>query len=297
VEGHTRQNHREERTVPEPTAPRAIDEGPATYQQLLANAVEVLTQAARLTRTSRDGQPTTDRWDWGEFVCLAVAGAAANIGSTDEALGGRPGSWEAGCVRNMLSATVGPGDQHLLRHRTEPIVVDVYVEEILTDVGLTDGYDEAEIALSDAHALRTPAATADEQAARELALDALLAHLSRQRAADWRDYGDALVGHIQASAAQLDGLAVRVVVNVDLHTFRTYLPGRDTRVALATQLLDHALDDVPVPGGGRPPVDRLLDSLGPVAEPTPCSPRPTPTGVVRRPSLPPTPSPDVGMGR
>ena len=33
--------------------------------------------------------------DWAAFVTLALAGAAANIGSVYRILAGRPGSWEA----------------------------------------------------------------------------------------------------------------------------------------------------------------------------------------------------------
>lgn len=79
-----------------------------TYEQLLAAAVEVLTAAAR-----RPG-------DWAEFVTLALAGAAANVGGVETALAGRPGSWEADGVRNLLYATVGHDEHDLQRHRTEP---------------------------------------------------------------------------------------------------------------------------------------------------------------------------------
>ena len=109
------------------------DPTPSEYQALLADAITVLTAAARLTRPVRtlDTEPaTTERWvwidtggtapvDWAEFVTLALAGAAANIGSIDGALAGRPGSWEADGVRQLLASTVGHDEEYLDEHRTE----------------------------------------------------------------------------------------------------------------------------------------------------------------------------------
>jgi hypothetical protein len=45
--------------------------------------------------------------DWAEFVTLALAGAAANIGGNEQILACRPGSWEAERVRQTLQSTVG----------------------------------------------------------------------------------------------------------------------------------------------------------------------------------------------
>jgi hypothetical protein len=61
--------------------------------------------------------------DRAEFVSLALAGAAANAGVIKQILAGRPGSWEAERVRQTLQSTVAD-DQDLLRHRTDPVVVD-----------------------------------------------------------------------------------------------------------------------------------------------------------------------------
>jgi hypothetical protein len=97
--------------------------------EVLADAIRVLTEAARLRlpvlRQAETGgwQPhplQTEPADWAEFITLAVAGAAANIGSIERALEGRPGSWEAHAVRSLLLSTVGEDPAELLRHRTEP---------------------------------------------------------------------------------------------------------------------------------------------------------------------------------
>jgi hypothetical protein len=52
--------------------------------------------------------------DWAAFVTEALAGAAANIGSTTQILAGRPGSWEAARVREVLESTVGVDDERAI---------------------------------------------------------------------------------------------------------------------------------------------------------------------------------------
>lgn len=122
------------------------------WDDVLADAVRVLTEAARLRRPvmrrSDDGEwephpLQTEPADWAEFVTLAVAGAAANVGSIDRALEGRPGSWEADLVRGMLVSTVGEDPAELLRHRTEPIRVVLRPAELLQDLGYGVLYEES----------------------------------------------------------------------------------------------------------------------------------------------------------
>ncbi len=120
------------------------------YDEVLADAIAVLTEATRLTnQLSR--RTDTGQWevdpdpraavpiDWAAFVTLALAGAAANAGSIEQALAGRPGSWEAERIRQTLQSTVFD-DKDLLRHRTEPVVIDLWVESILSYLG--DNTDE-----------------------------------------------------------------------------------------------------------------------------------------------------------
>lgn len=123
---------------------------------VLADAVRVLTEAARLRRPvmhrNDDGQwephPTrAEQADWAEFVTQALAGAAANIGSIHAALAGRPGSWEADKLGDLLWSTVGYDEQYLFEHRTEPLRVVVDIEQILSDLDITWLYDDAEAAL------------------------------------------------------------------------------------------------------------------------------------------------------
>jgi transcriptional regulator with XRE-family HTH domain len=126
---------------------------PRPYDEVLHDAVAALTEATRLTN-----QPVrrtiSGRWepdpdpsaalpiDWAEFVTRALAGAAANIGSTTKILSGRPGSWEVARVREVLESTVGADDGQLLQHRTEPVTVELWVDNILRDLD-SDPYDDA----------------------------------------------------------------------------------------------------------------------------------------------------------
>jgi hypothetical protein len=69
-----------------------------------------------------------------EFVTFALAGAAASIRRVEAVLMGRPGSWEAEGIRQLLVPTAG--DDQLLAHRTEPVVTNLYVDEITLDAGV-----------------------------------------------------------------------------------------------------------------------------------------------------------------
>jgi hypothetical protein len=137
---------------------------------VLYDAIAVLTEAAHPTnqpmRHNSSGQWEAEPdpraalpIDWAEFVTLALAGAAANIGGTEQILAGRPGSWEAERVRQTLQSTIGADDEDLVRHRTEPVVIDLWVENILRDTNDTtyDDYREAGEELSRReHAISAP---------------------------------------------------------------------------------------------------------------------------------------------
>src|SRR4051794_1886149 len=116
------------------------------WDELLAAAVRVLTAAARLRRPSGGGtdQETTVPADFAEFVSLAVAGATANVGGIDAVLAGRPGSWETGYLRDMLVSTVGWDEEYLWEHRTEPLVIRIDVESILSELGIAGLFDQSD---------------------------------------------------------------------------------------------------------------------------------------------------------
>ena len=102
------------------------------FEEVLADAVRILTEAAGLRRPVLVLDDDARHWvrdpvrtepaDFAELLTLAVASAAANVGGVEELLVGRPGSWEAGHVRNMLRSTVAFEEAELLEHRTEPVI-------------------------------------------------------------------------------------------------------------------------------------------------------------------------------
>ena len=214
------------------------------HEQVLADAIRVLTEAARLTRpvlvrddaaSDATGAPVwvesglREPADWAEFVTQALAGAAANVGSIEAALSGRPGSWEADCVRNLLMSTVGEDEASLLEHRTEPVVVELYIEVLMMDVGGWKAYDEAQRELTRRSLAIAPTASSPEEAAalpplteeQERQLDGLSdleERLEQLRVRDYAEFGQALKAGVEAAAARRE-LHVPVVVVVDLDSF------------------------------------------------------------------------------
>ncbi len=134
-------------TVPPNVSPRSWDE-------VFGDAVAALTEAARLRRPALraavgggwEPDPTrTEQADWAEFVTLALAASAANVGGVDAALAGRPGSWEAAGVEALLHSTVGDDESDLWRHRTEPLTVRVRLPQVIGDyTDAWSGYWDAE---------------------------------------------------------------------------------------------------------------------------------------------------------
>jgi hypothetical protein len=62
--------------------------------------------------------------DFAEWVAEVLSRAAAQLGSTEALLAGRPGSWEAGAIRHLVSGTVGYADEELAAYRREADSVD-----------------------------------------------------------------------------------------------------------------------------------------------------------------------------
>jgi hypothetical protein len=226
--------------------------GTGSREQLLTDAVRVLTEAARSTG------------DFAEFVTLAVAGAAANIGSTDALLAGRPGSWEAHYVREMLTAAVGYDEQYLMEHRTEPLVVRAHVDDILHDLGLWALYDEArdelnrsENAICARHDIDEPIEDydPDDYAALD-ELEQLRNRLDRQREAEWASYGNAFRDNLHRAAAELfPTLPAPVEVIVELDWQNDLGPAGEDWDGPAWRVWEAALLDTPLPGSGIPPRD------------------------------------------
>lgn len=224
--------------------------------ELLAEAVRVLTRAYR-------------EWpsDWAEFVSLATAGAAANVGGVERVLSRRPGSWEADFCRQLLHGTVGYDGEVLLEHRTEPVHVVIRPYELLVDRGITDLYDDAQEQLQ----RRSDAAWPDDVDLDDLspeqrqalgAAEDLMRRLDELQEADIDDYGVRLAAAVEAAAA---GKGLRVPLHLEMEGgWRSYdNRDEDDLDSLAVELLDLAVVVTPLPGATdseqlpRPPLERL----------------------------------------
>jgi hypothetical protein len=172
-----------------------VDRYHRDWEQAMAAAVTVLTAAARLRRPvyqaatdpdtgdvgwRADPYGRTEPADFAEFAAHALAATAANLGGIETLLAGRPGSWEADHLRNLLTSTVGHDEEYLWAHRTEPLVLHVPVDDILTDLGGWDACQDADWALDRAeHALNLPPPPAQLSPEKEAALDQINAASGR----------------------------------------------------------------------------------------------------------------------
>jgi hypothetical protein len=226
-----------------------------TYEDVLADAVRVLTEAARRTITWRDhdGREYQLQADFAEFVTQAIAGAAANMGSIEAVLAGRPESWEANYVRRMLHSTVGYDEQYLHEHRTEPLIVRVNVDDILNDLGFSTLYDEAHKEISRREdAIRARHGSYDKDQAALDELDRLHDALDALRARDYAAYGDAFRANVQAASDELfPDLPVPVEVIVELDWQDDLGPTYEWDGA-AWRLWETARQNTVLPGSGIP---------------------------------------------
>ncbi len=94
---------------------------PSTTEHLGA-AIAALTGVGRGTRTIGAGTPHehTEPVDFAELACHVLTAVAANVGSVEDLLAGRPGSWEADYVRRIVHGTAGGRPDDLDPWRTEP---------------------------------------------------------------------------------------------------------------------------------------------------------------------------------
>ena len=107
----------------------------------IADAIAALTAAARRERTIGAGTPNEhiEPVDFGEIACHVITAVAANVGGVEVLLSGRPGSWDADYVRQIVQSTAGDDDTELLRYRTEPVRIEFDAEETPPIHGLTIG--------------------------------------------------------------------------------------------------------------------------------------------------------------
>jgi hypothetical protein len=137
-------------------------------------AITALTAAARATRMRGTGTPEEQREpaDFGDIACHVLTTVAANVGGVDALLAGRPGSWEADLVRQIVLSTAGDDERELLRWRTEPVRLTLDVEDAFYDFGLVDLYE------SDTESLALVEETGEETLFEAVATDAERAQLA-----------------------------------------------------------------------------------------------------------------------
>jgi hypothetical protein len=247
--------------------------GQRRYEDVLADAVRVLTEAARHTVTwcDEDGREHHHHADFAEFVTHAVAGAAANVGGVEEILFGRSGSWEADHVRQMLQSTVGCYEEYLVEHRTEPLTVVVAVDNLLFDVGFAELFEQAhdeldrreEAICAEADTDRPMLAVTDLPDDQQVALEQIDCQreaLHRLKAQEWVAYGEAFKANVLHVAGEmLPRLQVPVVVEVhlDWHDEDSSVPPWGPAFAV----WERARDLTPLPGSGIPLKDYPLGDV------------------------------------
>jgi hypothetical protein len=81
-------------------------------------AIKAITAAARAEH------------DFAGWLAGVLAAAAGQLGSSDALTEGRPGSWEAGLVDQLVKGTVGYGDEYLPAPAGKRKLTDARVREI-----------------------------------------------------------------------------------------------------------------------------------------------------------------------
>jgi hypothetical protein len=232
------------------------------YDAVLADAVRVLSEAARRTTTRGRGTSSEqqDQADFADFLADALAGTAANLGGIEALLAGRSGSWEADYVRQLLVGTLGEDESYLFEHRTEALVIRVHADDILNELGYWRLYDDATDELTrreDAvHARHDPSECVEDYGADDLAEHDLVCELydalDRQREQDCAAYGQAFADHARRAATELFP-TLTVPVEVLLETAWQHDLGVDTwSNSPEWRIWEAARLNTPLPGSGIP---------------------------------------------
>lgn len=127
----------------------------ANAAALVGQAIEVLTSIARQTRVRGAGTPdaTVEPGDFAAVAAQVLTAVAANVGDVETLLAGRPGSWEADLVRQIVNSTAGYNSTDLLSWRTHPVRLQFAAEDVFYDFGINDMLDqEYEQAIERTHA-------------------------------------------------------------------------------------------------------------------------------------------------
>ncbi|MFI6134035.1 hypothetical protein [Micromonospora sp. NPDC051141] len=141
---------------------------------LAGRAIEALTSLARQTRVRGRGTPAeaTEPVDFADLAAQVLTSVAANLGGVDALLAGRPGSWEADLVRQLIERYAG--EEQMLAWRTEPYRLHLSADDVFADFGISQLYDaDLDAAIEAASADGLSDEQADAVGARETAIEAL----------------------------------------------------------------------------------------------------------------------------
>lgn len=207
-----------------------------TFQDDLAEISRLLTAIARRTYTGANNDAR--RHDFGEVVAISVTAAAANLGSVDALLAGRPGSWEADYVRQIVGSSAPDDQLHL--YRTEPVRLILDPKSVFEDLGLQDLFEEEDNLLSQGYDNGTGPYDGGEN---DAAIDARRAGLETMYCADLDAYFSAYVAVIGQIVGER-GFTVPVeVTRVDEYQTEPFWD------ALAVDLHAMARERTPLPSG------------------------------------------------
>jgi hypothetical protein len=184
------------------------------YIALWEVTVDTLTAAVRLKH------PTHGEADFAEFLASALAAVAANVGSTERVTAGRPGSWEADLVEQLLTGTVGDRPEDLVFYRSEPVVIHLNVHRLIIESGWSDPTAAAAWAGHETpydqeidELIERGWALAEQEEYDPDAEGAEHAAITAWWARAYAAYAEAFTAVVHAEAARIPGLQVPVTVH------------------------------------------------------------------------------------
>ncbi len=203
-----------------PTEAEWLDE----RDRLQSQAIDVLARTVRLTRPPvSPGETVGELEDFAGFLAEVLAAVAANVGGTWRVTAGRPGSWEADLVHQLIAGTVGHDDKYLMAYRTEPVRVPLNVAQLVDEDGpFADPpvvpLDQAFDALWIAHEEEAGEVVSDDEAeAAWQAIEAAEADLTARYRMTFTAYAQVFTAAVTQAARTIDGLSapIEMVTEID----------------------------------------------------------------------------------
>lgn len=180
------------------------------HDRLWNEAVNTLTAAVRLHH------PTEGPLDFADFLASALAAVAGNVGSVERLTAGRPGSWESDDLNRLLFGTLGDDPNNLLSARTEPVIVQLNVAQLVSEEQFLGSEEDRAKKLPNledaAEALANellPDLATEEQ---EQAWETADADLRRRYAKAYEAYAQRFTAAVREAARDMSALTVPVEI-------------------------------------------------------------------------------------